>query len=393
MGAFLEPNDYFEIKRKHYDQFVSVANVSADFSGWEHSPDAPFPSISARPPSREDLNRYYADSARRLEDFKQPLRQLLCSWEMEKISYDEFSLLPSTTIAMTLIIAVLEERGVKKIIFDTPLYFAALENVKSRGWEVEFVKPVDVTTGRLDIERIQTLLCSDDTCLWLHQPRYSIGVDLRTEDLESIAVAFQGNRFLVIDEANDDSFPSGMRQALRNVRSEKLFRIKSLVKPFGLNGINMAFILHHGTHREDLVDNMWRLGGTLDYYSLDYIRQLATPPSFYQDLLLDIRSQLAKRRDLISDMISSENSRLLPATTGFLSAIRMRLPGNLEHGQEARNQLVGHFARHRIPVMLGAHIYMPHLPGHEHIRVNLFNSEDDIIYSCSVIREFLAESF
>jgi len=267
MSGFLKQNDLFEIQKKYYDQFVSIGNIAADLSGWEYSPDALTPQITTSTPTDTQLSRYYADTARKISDFKEPLRKLVAAWEMKDVPYDEFSLLPSTTIAMSLVIATLEEYGVKRVVFETPCYFAALENTKSRGWDIEFVQPIDVTKGRLDVSEILRTLESDNTCLWLHQPRYSVGNDLASDDFAAIAPAIYGNRFLVVDEANDDSFPSKISQALSVIPKQKLFRIKSLVKALGLNGINLSLILHDETHREALIDNMWRLGGTLDYFS------------------------------------------------------------------------------------------------------------------------------
>lgn len=393
MVSVLEPNDYFEVKRNHYDQFIDAGDVAADFSGWEFSSEAQFPAIIGKAPVQSDLNRYYADSSNRLREFKLPLQQLLCKWEERDISYDSFSVFPSTTIAMSLIMAILAERGINRIVLDCPFYFAAFENAKARGWDIEYIPPSDTLTGRLNVTQFQKSLAQDNCVVWLHQPRYSVGSNLIAEDLEQLVDSFHGNRFLVVDEANDDSFPSKTRRYLEGISTEKLFRIKSLVKSFGLNGVNLAFVMHDEVHREDLVDNMWRLGGTLDYFSLDYVRQLACPPSYFRDLLKITREQLSKRRQLIDALIETDRSMLLPATTGFLSAIRIELPGKPVDRIRTRKLLIKHFAQNRIPAMLGAHIYMPPSPGFEYVRVNLFNSELDTVYSCSVIRDFLSGSF
>jgi histidinol-phosphate/aromatic aminotransferase/cobyric acid decarboxylase-like protein len=383
----LEESDYDKILDKYYDDFLYKYPPRTDFSGWEYSPlgldDIPLPS----PPCRGELKRYYADSGSRLSEFKYRIARFLAEMGCKSINVRNFMLLPSTTTAITIMLSFLKEKGVTRMAVEAPAYYAVLVSAKRLGLQCDLLEPLEVEEGifSTDVEACEKFLSEDGTCLWLHQPRYSIGQDMDSSSLLAFAAPLVGIRFIIVDEANDDSLPNRINvlDGLPNI-----FRLRNLSKPFGMNGIRLALVIHPEPHKERLSEIMWSVGGALDWYSLAFGELLASKPGVYSGLLKQTRDQLDGQRRILAAALSGSHAYVLPSTTGFLACIRLQWAHVAGTEGEKRRKLIDHFSENHVPAMLGSHIYIPKRIGFEHVRVNLFNTPEALQKGAEVICSF-----
>lgn len=223
----LEDSDYGEVLEKYHDDFLRKYAPAVDLSGWEYSPLGIAPALMPPPPRDGDLKRYYADSGSRLSDYKSRISVALEEMGCRSLDINSFTVLPSTTTAITITLSFLKERGVTRILVEAPAYYAVIISAKRLGFHCDLLEPLEMENGifATDLEACEEFLSEDGVCLWFHQPRYSIGQDLTSSSLLVLATELVGNRFIIVDEANDDSLPNHMNMldGFRNV-----IRIRSL---------------------------------------------------------------------------------------------------------------------------------------------------------------------
>jgi histidinol-phosphate/aromatic aminotransferase/cobyric acid decarboxylase-like protein len=362
--------------------------VDVDLSGWEVSPlglEIPrHPSLMPR-----DLNRYYADSGKRLAESKGRLVPALEILERRTIPPRELTLLPSTTAAIGVVLAYFKARGAERLLIDTPAYYAVLEAGARLGFHCELLPCINSSNGSVqtDIDRCLSEISNSKTVVWLHQPRYVVGSDLTCADILGLAgIANNGGGYLAIDEANDDTVPS----LLAPVTGEHVFRIRSLVKQLGLNGLRLSVLFHAAQARDEITDIMWSVGAAMDWFSVASLETLVTPPALYGDLLRKAAATLDVQRRILCSIFARGPIRALPGTTGSLACLRIdwrSLPGE---DVEKRERFIHHLGMNGIPGMLGSHIYMPKQYGFEHLRVNLFNETENMRRGCSAVSAFFS---
>lgn len=383
-----EDNDFLNIVSEIYSQTTKKCGTFADLSGWEFSPLALLPQgVIKEAPKLEDLNRYYADSGTRLDAFKEQLIPALENLEGCPVACADFTLLPSTTTGIAILLAYLKEEGVERVIVETPTYFAVVDAANRIGITCNFIPLLEQNNKKFatDINRLMDFLDSPRTCLWLHQPRYALGNNLCRVDLCSLADKINDGSYIVLDEANDDSVPA-ICAGLHNRKN--IFRLRNLTKALGLNGVRSSFLFHSPAVRERIVDIMWSIGGALDWFSLSMTKALTTPPKLYADMLKQMHERLLHQRLFVISNLHGLNIQLLPGETGFLGSLRLDWRDLAGTESEKRQKLIHHFAAHQVPALLGSHIYMPKNIGFEHIRVNFLNTSETLRRGIDVVRSF-----
>ena len=382
-----ENNDYSDIIDRCYYPAMLGRGVAADISGWEFSPLAITPPLSEVLPSTSDLSRYYADSGNRLNYIKEQLVPALKILEGKTLHNENFTLLPSTTSGIGIVLAFLKQQKIKYLIIEGPAYFAVIEAAKRLGIACKLVAPVFCDNGRATTNTRCLLQHMDNphVCVWIHQPHFSLGSDLSRNDIDKLIAKAQGKRYLVIDEANDNTVPSLMAgiHEIANV-----FRIRSLTKVLGLNGVRLALLLHPCGVRNQITEIMWSVEAALDWFSVSIAKSLTSPPFLYTDMIRQIRQRLLSQRELINAILVVKEIKLLPGKTGFLNCLQIDWRSIDGTESDKRKCLIKHLTHNRVPAMLGSHIYMPKLHGFEHIRINLFNSSETLRYGISVIHSF-----
>ncbi len=388
-ASMFEKNDYLQTIDEHYAEFIGGGSVSADLSGWENSPFA-LPIVETwTPPTVADLSRYYVDSGQRLKRLKARLIPALEILESDEIEPNDFTLIPSATSGIAIVLAYLKEQGVKELFVEAPTYYAVMDAAGRLGIACNFVAPLESESEQVtsDLKRLEDILSRPGVCLWLHQPRYALGCDLNRNHLEALSARAVDGRFLVLDEANDDTVPSLARTLHRK---SNVLRLRSLTKVFGLNGVRIALLLHPAGARDKIVDIMWSVGGALDWFSVSVAESVAVPKNLYADMLRQMHERLLPQRRLTIACLRDIPVRLLPGETGFLGSIRLDWRSLAGTEQEKRSRLIHHMAARRIPVMLGAHVYMPKQIGFEHIRLNFLNTPETLREGISAIQSFFS---
>lgn len=388
----IEKNDYMSVFSEIYYPAMKKEGSSADLSGWEYSPLALTPPELTCPlPNPSDLQRYYADSGNRLNSTKEHLIPALEILEGGPVHCDDFTLLPSTTSAIAIVLSYLKDNGIENIVVEAPAYFAVVDAASRMNLNCKILSPLEETEGvyTSDLERIKSIVNMGKTCLWLHQPRYALGCDLSEDLIFELRNSIRDDCYFVLDEANDDNMlliSAGLHQ------NTNTFRLRSLGKPFGLNGVRASLLMHPRKARDSVTDIMWSVGGALDWFSTSIAKSMTTPPQLYADMLRQMRFRLSKQRMLLKSFLNIDNCTLLSGETGFLGTVRInwkKMPGN---DFDKRYAFIHHMAKRRVPAILGAHYYMPKKYGFEHVRVNLLNTPEILKEGVNTIQKFIVRS-
>lgn len=387
-----EANDYLDVIDRYYEPSLRRGGRLADLSGWEFSPQAVTVPVTVGLPAHADLARYYADSGRRLNEIKKQILPALELLDGNALDPDGVMLLPSTTVAINIILYVLKSAGIRRIVVEAPAYFAVMDAAQRIGLPHELVAPIQYPDGSFatDLPTLTAKLEEKDVCVWLHQPRYSVGDNLSPNVVGDLLSRAGERGFLVVDEANDDTSPSVL--GANGMAAANLFRLRSLSKPIGLNGVRLAILMHSPRLRDEIVDTMWSTGGALDWFSVSFAKSLTSPPRLYADLLAQTREKLNTQRDLVAAALSGTPMNLLPGRTGSLGAIRLDWRGLCGSEGDKREALIRHLACNGIPAMLGAHCHFPKTVGFEHVRVNLFNESATLRDAVTVLHSFLSSA-
>lgn len=385
-----EPNDYMEVIDRYYEPSLRRGVRLADMSGWEFSPQALPAPMTVSLPMHADLARYYADSGRRLDEIKAQILPALEILDGHALDAEGVMLLPSTTVAINIILGILKSAGTRSLVVEAPAYYAVMDAAQRIGLPYELIAPIQCPDGSFatDLPTLVARLEEKNVCLWLHQPRYAVGDDLSPELVNNLLACTGDSCFLVVDEANDDTTPSVLGGI--GINAPNFFRLRSLSKPIGLNGVRLAMLLHPPQWRDRIVDTMWSTGGALDWFSVSFAKSLASPPRLYADLLAQTREKLNAQRHLVAVALSGAPMHLLPGRTGSLGVIRLDWRGRRGREEYKREALIRHLADNGIPAMLGAHCFFPKAIGFEHMRVNLFNEPITLRDSVAVLHSFFS---
>jgi hypothetical protein len=146
------------------------------------------------------LAQYYIDEGDSLRARKEPVQRLLSAWEGRPISFQEFTLCPSGATAPLVVLAMLRSLGVSLVLFETPCYFATVEQAMQIRLRFDLLP----TYHRQDYE-LPDLGASlrKGAALWLTQPRASLGFNQPFRVVQTLLKQVGSDGYLVIDEATD----------------------------------------------------------------------------------------------------------------------------------------------------------------------------------------------
>src|SRR5215831_7853659 len=110
------------------------------------------------------------------------------------------AILPNSTQALLLTLAVLKDRGVKQVVVAAPGYFAAVEASRHLGLYLTIVPSADFVTGAFDVAAIAAAMRREKSVLIITNPTYSIGVEYDWSELSSLVSALPQGSLVVLDE-------------------------------------------------------------------------------------------------------------------------------------------------------------------------------------------------
>jgi len=380
MATLFAPDDFTALRTRYFSDMVG--QFDADPSGWlsiePNSRDwLPIPTLS--PPS---VAQYYIDEGSGVAGpSKERIARLLSELEDRSLGKHEFSLCPSGTCASLVVLATLKDLGVAAIRFETPTYYAAVEQTDALELRREMIP-----TYRQDaysVSRDQAIgRINTPTALWMTQPRFAVGLDQSLPFLVEVLeeLAFKGG-YLVIDEVMDQLFPAHLASlgAIAAKRELPLIRIRSFLKAAGINGIRLSVILHPTTMRRHIVNALEMFGGAVDAFSLATVSLLADDRIRYRTMLEAANDQAKRLCRRAERLVRGTELELNPLRNGYIGSMVANLGRFGNTWDERRKWLLEGCRRVRTPIVLGASFYAAIDPPNETIRLNFFTQSEELL--------------
>ncbi len=380
MNFFL-PDDYSAIEASYFAELRNSGLVDAEPSGWRNGHSmaekwAPLPQL--RP---ADLVPYYIDEGDALAQPKELIAKLLTAWDGYAIRPTEFTLCQSGAMASLITLITLRNRGVKRIIFETPSYFASIEQAAEIGLEISLVPTF--RRNEYSLPALEAwLLDGNNVAIWLTQPRASLGFNQSIDVLMKLLDGLGPSSHLVVDEATDQTFPTHLGK-FAELQGNKLIRLRSFTKGMGLNGLRLAAIIHKEEQRSWFSGALELVGGSLDIHSLQAVGLLAANPDRFRLMLEAANAQVNTLRAKTETLVAGSPLTINRLTNGYIGSMVADVSELGTTHAEARSRLLAGCRRVRTPVMLGASSYFAVDPPLEAIRLNFFRTADELLRGIS----------
>ena len=380
-----ENDDYSELNVKFFKVLRENADMVADPSGWTDT----FSNVAnIYPAFHKSLQGYTIDLYNQLTEKKNCLKDLLSEWDSCSYSNDNITLCHSTTVGSAIVLAFLISKGIKKIITETPNYFATYYQAETMSINIIRVPTYYDSNFILNIE--EKLIEQTSPCaVWLTQPRTALGFNQDPSNVMKILNLLTEKDFLVIDEATEQFFPS-ILSSLNPEKFPKVIKIRSMFKGLGINGIRLAFILHHTSFRPAISGEMEIFLGALDVHSLNHAVELAKDISKFRLLLSVANQQVISLREKAGKQIKGTNCELSRIENGYIGSLMLRFRKNNHDHTYYRTKFIEYCAREKVPVILGAAMGFPRHEYMEFVRLNYFNRDYNILEGVKIISGFSA---
>jgi len=371
------PDDYGAIDAKYFARLRQEGLVDADPSGWLATVSEAARYLRLPYAPSHAFARYYIDEGSTLKSHKEAFATLLSEWEGRVVGPDEFTLCPSGATASVVTLASLKALGVTCVQFETPCYFASIEQSEQLELPITLLP-----TYRRDSYRLPTPFARPrrgyPSAVWLTQPRAFLGFNQDRADVAAISRQLGPSGFLVVDEATDQSFPAHLCNLPSDSLSARVIRIRSFTKGMGLNGFRMAAILHPAHLRTVIVGGLESFGGALDAYSLNTICDFAKDIPRLKTMLTAANLQVNRVRRAAERLVMGTPLAVNHLVNGYIGSVVADLTDLGRSQPRRRTRLLEGCCHMRTPVMLGASSYMAKDPPNEGIRLNFFMAPDHI---------------
>ncbi len=371
-----------------FQEIWDSGDVFADPSGWR---DTEADAANLLPTVRLDkkkLGRYYLDEGDLLGSIKDDILQLIEFWERRTVLEQEVTLYNSVSTANAAVLLALKRLGAKSIIFETPAYGVTINQAKYAGYKVVLIPTYLRGNFTYTVERVWQER-SGPTVYWLTQPRMSLGFDQDERIIGELLNILSSEDFLVIDEATEQRCPSVLSGLYGKVNTQKMLRVRGLLKPLGLNGIRLSCVIHSTDLRESLENIQDVVGASLDLYSLEACAELARRKDLFFTMLSVANEQvisLRRKAELLALNSGIHVSRLV---NGYMGTVFVPLSGGAKEYRRNKTELLTYCRDKRMPVILGSSMFFAFDPQWEQVRLNYFNREHHVLRAVEALTAFL----
>jgi aspartate/methionine/tyrosine aminotransferase len=375
------PDDFFQVDEKYFKQLRANKDIIADPSYWFDS-ESPIDTNS----QEFDLKTYKVDYDSTLAIEKEILINAVSGWDSQLYNYDDMTICNSSTAASYIILGFLKGR-INTLFFETPAYYASIEQAQLLGINVLKI-PTYISEDFKISEDFLTSISSmkGKKGIWISQPRYGLGLNQRHKNLELLLSYLQDDDFLIIDEATEQIYPTHLKEF--NFKKRKnIIKFRSFLKPLGLNGPRLAFILHHSDYRKLIQCRMEVTQGAIDCFSLNYVTKFLSKKEEFQLLLKVTNNYVKEVRMKAENLTHGTILKVIPIENGYIGSIAL-LHGKEDNSINLRKELLQHCQRMKCPIILGSAMYFARDPFSEFIRINFFNSEYSIMTGIQLILKF-----
>jgi histidinol-phosphate/aromatic aminotransferase/cobyric acid decarboxylase-like protein len=387
-GAFA-PDDYEEINRTYFDDIFISRSWSALPAGWHNPHSDGAGAFVPCLPELHNWQRYSVDEGYALGDQKRALLKLISAWESRAIGYDEVTLCPSVSTANLLVLCGLKANGFDTIIFETPAYFATLQQTELLQLSCIRIPCFRDEQFEASLSAFEQAICGNARCaLWITQPRFGLGTNQKLDRLRALGELLGPNNPLVIDEAAEQTFPSVVA-ALGPIRCP-VIRTRGLLKGAGLNGLRISFVLHCPHWRSRFEEILEAAGASLDRFSLSNAASIALTPGLLPSMLTQANAQVQRERKKLEIMSLGswmEPTALENSYIGSLLLDLTSLPGSYESKRKA---FLAFCRTRRMPVILSASVGFAFDDRWEAVRINYFTPADNVERAARTLLEAYA---
>jgi hypothetical protein len=216
----------------------------------------------------------------------------------------------------------------------------------------------------------------------------SLGLDQEEASVRELLNGLASEEYLVVDEATEQKCPSVLSALCETYNSERLLRIRGLLKPLGLNGLRLAGVLHHSSLRESLENAQDVTGASLDLYSLAMGAELGRRKKLFFSMLSVANKQVTTLRRKAELLTSGSGVVLSRLVNGYMGSAFVPFRGGTRRYRQNRNELIAYCRECRMPVILGASMFYAFDPEWEQVRLNYFNREHHILRAAEVLSAF-----
>ena len=385
MQKLFDPNDYDEIYNTYFSDLVNSGSVVSDPSGWAFPEmETAFPFATIQP---TELSRYLIDNRKLIESQKVVLLRLLSEWDRTGYTFNQVTIMPSISTASLAVLLLLRRQGVKTIFFETPAYFVTIDQAIMAG-----IRPIRIPTYHdnqysIDISSIERPK-KGAIALWLTQPRFMLGRNQDPAHVATMYKALQPEDFLIIDETADQAWPTVLSALNEGQIHANIFKIRGYMKPLGLNALRICFVIHDTKWRPAIQELQWTVGGALDSFSLSAAVQIADSPAYFRSMLISARTRVYKLRQRLGALTQGSHVTLSPMENGYLGAAIVDWNTDQSSYTQKRQGLLELCRAKKMPITLGAAMYFASDFSREHVRLNYFMSEKQLIYCVEALTSF-----
>jgi aspartate/methionine/tyrosine aminotransferase len=375
------PDDFFKIDNRYFKKLRETKDIKADPSYWFDS-ESPVCNIL----SNKNVQKYRIDFNSGLKDEKFILIDAISKWDDQKYNYNNITVCSSATSASFIVLGFLQNK-VDSIIFETPAYYASIIQAKKLGFRVQYIPTYFSDNFQIEETSIKFIKSAKTAkAIWVSQPRFGIGINQNKDLLSNVLKCLTDKDFLIIDEATEQLFPAFLNEF--NFRYRKnIIKLRSFLKPTGLNGPRLSYILHDTGYRISVQSYLELVQGAIDCFSLEYTCKLLQNITYFQEMLIISNKyvkNIARKIELITRGTVIVN---IPLENGYIGSVAIKLYNEGNFLKE-RNRFLLYCNKVKVPVILGSAMYFAIDNTFEFIRINYFNSEFNITNGIHLLLKF-----
>lgn len=375
-GAFAA-DDYEEVNEAYFGGILRDRSWSALPAGWYNPHSRGAETFVPCTPRREEYEQYALDEGHALGDRKRAVLNLIEAWEGKSVNWNDTTLCPSVSAANLLVLRSLRKARVDGIVFETPAYFATVDQARLIGFKPRRVASFRQEQFEAPLDRIGRALHGlRRPALWITQPRFGLGTNQCRERVSALAALLGPKGVLVVDEAAEQMFPSHL-SGMEGLHCDVL-RIRGLVKGAGLNGLRISAILHPGSWRDQMERGLETCGASIDRISLVNASALGADPKLFREMLRLNNLQVRQFQALAALVTRGSWAEPTPLENSYIGTLLIdfqRLPGTYA---EKRRAFLEHCRAIRLPVVLRASVGFAHDPAWEGVRLNYFTPGENV---------------
>lgn len=374
-------DDFERINNKYFKKLRETMKIKADPSYWFN-----LTSNASAFLGNKNIQKYNSDFYSGLKHYKNRILDFLNIWDEIDYTYDAITLCSSVTSGSLVVLSCLKSIGVEEIMFETPAYFASIDQAEKLGLKVSLMPTYEKNDFRINENHILDCL-SVKKAVWVTQPRFALGTNQSKKDIKKILNVLGPNDYLIIDEATEQYFPSYLNEF--NLRKNKnIIKIRSFFKGMGINGPRIAFISHAEELRSIFEIEIEKMQGSLDYFSLNFLFDLLSDIEKFKTMLRIANEQVVENYKTIN--LISMGSLVNPTEieNGYIGSASIDISHLGMKYLKSREYLLKYCNANHVPVIVGASMRFAIQEKKEFIRLNYFNDTDDLIRGVEILTKF-----